>query len=287
MKTISQLPYIIKLIDDESPVVQEQVYKELKGLGPELKNILIRENIDLNPDQELKINQLMDEFYQDTILVRWEKIIVLDNNSHKVELGLGLVSDYLSRADGELNLHILLDELAEEYKKLYSDNSIFTLCHFLFSEKKIKGNIRDLHNPLNSNLYKVVERKQGNPLSLCMLFILVGERLNIKIHGCNLPGYFLALMNDSEFGEILVDCFNSGYILFEKEIKKLFEHPNTLNREEVIQSADALTILSQYLKDLIHSFHLGGVENEKAFIKKLLKILITQTNPNMFGKNIT
>ena len=101
------------------------------------------------------------------------------------------------------------------------------------------------------------------------MLILVGQRAGIPVYGCNIPGHFLAMAPDPKSGEILIDCYNGGYILLEREIQKLFSRPTAPPRHEVIKQADADTILMRYLQNLLYSYDLKKEYEEKDFITQL------------------
>ncbi|HLE33186.1 MAG TPA: hypothetical protein VJB38_11320, partial [Bacteroidota bacterium] len=47
-----QLPHLLRLLDDDSPVVQETIVKELLAFGPSLQRELERLKITLSKDQQ-------------------------------------------------------------------------------------------------------------------------------------------------------------------------------------------------------------------------------------------
>ncbi|MEJ7667011.1 MAG: transglutaminase family protein [Hymenobacter sp.] len=40
-------------------------------------------------------------------------------------------------------------------------------------------------------LQRVMETKRGNPLSLCVIYLLVAQRLDLPVFGVNLPNLFV------------------------------------------------------------------------------------------------
>ncbi len=87
-----------------------------------------------------------------------------------------------------------------------------SLNEILFVQEGLRGNNEDYFDPRNSFINQVLDRKQGIPISLSIIYIEVARRISFRIHGVGLPGHFLVKHVDNE-REILVDPFNMGRIL--------------------------------------------------------------------------
>ncbi|UCG32505.1 MAG: hypothetical protein JSU68_12670 [Phycisphaerales bacterium] len=78
------------------------------------------------------------------------------------------------------------------------------------------GNRTDYHNPQNSYLNRVIDRKAGIPVSLSAIWLDVAARLGWPFAGLNMPGHFLICAPGS--GEdIIIDPFNDGAVLSRAE----------------------------------------------------------------------
>jgi regulator of sirC expression with transglutaminase-like and TPR domain len=89
--------------------------------------------------------------------------------------------------------------------------SIAALNYVLFQEHGFHGNREDYFDPRNSFLNEVLDRKVGIPISLSVLYIEVGQRIGLPLHGIGFPGHFLIKhVDDNE--EFLIDPFNQGEI---------------------------------------------------------------------------
>jgi regulator of sirC expression with transglutaminase-like and TPR domain len=78
------------------------------------------------------------------------------------------------------------------------------------------GNRTDYHNPQNSYLNRVIDRRTGIPVSLSAIWLDVAARLGWPFAGLNMPGHFLICATGS--GEdIIVDPFNDGAVLSKAE----------------------------------------------------------------------
>jgi regulator of sirC expression with transglutaminase-like and TPR domain len=98
------------------------------------------------------------------------------------------------------------------------------LNEHLFDELGFAGNMDDYYDPRNSLLNEVIERRLGIPITLSLLYIEVGARLNVPLAGVGMPGHFLVRHVDE--GGLYVDPFNRGVILSERECRAQFERIN-------------------------------------------------------------
>ena len=89
--------------------------------------------------------------------------------------------------------------------------------HNLFMELEFAGNVEHYHDPRNSYLNEVIDRRLGIPITLSVLYIEIGRRLGLTIDGVSFPGHFLVrcLTND---GLIVLDPFFKGASLGEPDL---------------------------------------------------------------------
>lgn len=92
----------------------------------------------------------------------------------------------------------------------------------LFREEGFHGNLDDYYSPYNSYLPAVLETRRGLPITLCLVYKCVVERLGLRVWGVNAPGHFLAGVEiDGE--PMLVDPFHGGRPLSREEAFALIE----------------------------------------------------------------
>ena len=69
--------------------------------------------------------------------------------------------------------------------------AIITLNRYLFDELGFQGNALDYYDPRNSFLNEVLDRKLGIPITLALVYVEVGRRVGLALHGVSFPGHFL------------------------------------------------------------------------------------------------
>jgi regulator of sirC expression with transglutaminase-like and TPR domain len=109
----------------------------------------------------------------------------------------------------------LASRLLDEDDPLYRMN---TLSQHLFDDVGFQGNTTDYYNPGNSYLNRVLERKLGIPITLSLVYVEVGKRLDIPLVGVGLPGHFL--VGHRDVAGLFVDPFNRGILLSEDECRQ-------------------------------------------------------------------
>lgn len=90
------------------------------------------------------------------------------------------------------------------------------LHDLLFVELGFIGNTLNYHDPANSYLSTVLASRRGLPITLSLIYKIVGERAGLIIHGIGLPGHFCAGV-DSGDGIMIVDPFYAGRVLNHEE----------------------------------------------------------------------
>jgi regulator of sirC expression with transglutaminase-like and TPR domain len=83
----------------------------------------------------------------------------------------------------------------------------------LFRDKKFAGDEKNFYDPANSYFNRVLDRRLGNHVSLCILYLLIGRRLRLPMVGIGLPGNFFLCRLQTSRAEIYIDAFHGGRLL--------------------------------------------------------------------------
>ena len=112
-----------------------------------------------------------------------------------------------------------LDGIAEGIAPRMEDDTplyqLNMLSEYLFDELKFAGNHTNYHDPRNSFLNDVIERRRGIPITLSLLYIEVGKRLGVPLVGIGMPGHFIVRHRDEL--DVFVDPFHGGILLSKDE----------------------------------------------------------------------
>lgn len=83
---------------------------------------------------------------------------------------------------------------------------------YLFDDIGFKGNAQDYYNPRNSCLNEVLTTRTGIPITLSVVYLEIGRRLQRPIFGIGLPGHFIVQYNDGSYCAY-IDVFHGGRLL--------------------------------------------------------------------------
>jgi regulator of sirC expression with transglutaminase-like and TPR domain len=141
------------------------------------------------------------------------------------ELALAFARDEYPDLDVEACL-CELDAMAHEakaYLRGHLKAKVEGLCRYLFHEMGFRGNTESYHDPRNSYLNQVLERRTGIPISLSAVAMAVGGRAGLQVIGVGLPGHFVAkAVAGAE--EVLFDPFHGGRLLTPVDCEHLVYH---------------------------------------------------------------
>jgi regulator of sirC expression with transglutaminase-like and TPR domain len=150
-----------------------------------------------------------------------------------------------------------LDELAERARDRMWDETapivmVQEVSRVLFEEEGFRGNRMEYYDPRNSFLNDVIDRRMGIPITLSIIYLEVGWRLGIPLHGVNFPGHFL-VRYPGEAVQVLVDPFQGGMVRFEDESQDLLDHVyggSVRMQPDFLRIADRRDILVRLLGNL-------------------------------------
>ncbi len=265
-----QLPYLIRLLEDDTPAIRKTVLQELSAFGSSLEDELAGMGLMLSPEAADLLKVFATEKNQMWLKEVWPDWFSLGDEKEKLEAALGTIAEYLENRLRPGKLRVLLDDLATEYRKRHRTSDVRDLSRFLFSTKSLLGDRHDYYNPQNSNLLYVIEQGKGIPISLVSIFILVGRRLGIPIEGCNFPGHFLALTFEGD-EPLVIDCFNGGIIVDDLLLARYLDPVSVTVQDITLLQCDTLTLVSRVLRNLVNAYRSCKQPREEALMRELLE----------------
>jgi regulator of sirC expression with transglutaminase-like and TPR domain len=173
------------------------------------------------------------------------------------------VEAYLRQADR------LADEIKSKFPKGADEQArLKALRDFLFEENGFHGSRLDYYNRANSYLNRVLDDREGLPITLSVLFMELGRRLDLKIEGVGLPGHFIVRFVPTKGESELLDVFEGAKPLSRADadamVRRLADRPL---REDDLKAAEPRQILLRMLQNLL------GVAQSRADREALLRYL--------------
>ncbi len=257
-----ELASLIHLLDDPDPEVSRVVDARIYGRGPAAMGPLL-EFADLSSDgfaaqrakqiaSRLNVDLLMEEFGLLRARISAKKHYVLEDGAFLIaRFGNPRLDVEHYRAE----LTKLAAMLKERVDAVHSPFEVLTIANgFFFDELKYRGNQTAFLEPENSYLDRVIDRRIGIPISLCVVFLLIARsRLNLPFSGVAAPGHFL-LRYDAAGEPIFIDAFNGGVMLSAHDVRRFLEASGMDFSPTVLTPAPAEVILKRMLRNLIMVF---------------------------------
>lgn len=137
----------------------------------------------------------------------------------------------------------------------------------LFVEEGMRGNVAEYHDPSNSYLNEVLDRRTGIPISLSILYAAVAEPLGLGLSGVNLPAHYLLRLDGSD-PPLFVDPFHEGAFLdragCERRVSQAMGRPVKLD-ESAFAPCDARTTVARMLRNLM-AIHAGADDPARSLV---------------------
>ena len=120
-----------------------------------------------------------------------------------------------------------LDQVSEEVRDRLANETaplivLDELLKTLFGRRKFTGNREAYYDPRNFFLNDVLDRGVGIPLTLSIILLEIGWRLDLPLEGVNFPGHFLVRYAGDEV-RLLIDPFDGGTMRFEDQAQELLD----------------------------------------------------------------
>jgi regulator of sirC expression with transglutaminase-like and TPR domain len=253
-KEISEIRSLITLIDDEDetvfnaararllsykesaleylPFIDEKSTVADKRLS-EVREILIRASFK-EQLRALKRDHEGNIVLEDAVfLIARQRYLDLDSTPY---------TDLLNRFASELKDE--LSSVSDEEEILRRMISFFT------EEKRFEGNREEYYSEENHYINRVLDTKIGIPITLCVVYLLVGQRIDLPLRGIGLPGHFILRFS---FGSINIffDPFNGGKVLSRADCEAIVKNLGFNFSEEYLEPVSNKQILERMLRNII------------------------------------
>ncbi len=270
---------MISLLDDTDNEVVSEVEQRLFQLGPEIIPALEQpwDLGDINELRQRRLDEIIKRIQSKALtseLRNWK----ISNQNDLLE-GV-LIINRVKYPDVERQFidnlidKIKLDVWLEMHYDLTSFEKIKILNYVLFDIHRFVGDNEDYHNPDNSYLSRVFERKKGNPISLAIIYSLVAQRLRLPVFGINLPQHFivgyLENFNDKEplrlnenkmmipdpnsRVQFYINPFNKGSVFPRENLYVFLKQVNIEPRDEYFKPCNNLDILKRMVRNLLSAY---------------------------------
>ncbi len=302
LKDHSKLKALVYLLEDNDPVINEQVSKELVAFGSEIIPFL--EDSTFLVENELHKNRLDKVIYQIKDQKIYEALTLWLKTENKDLLQAWcIVSELSGITPNYQEIKNTLDQIKlSVWLSMFNDQSslekIQLLNHVFFEKNGFQGDNENYRSVANSYVHDVIERKKGNPISLSVLYMLVAQSLKLPVYGINLPQHFvlaympldlektfdltiedfsgnneIPIMADLNADAVFyINPFNKGAIFSKFNLKAYLKELKIEPKEQFFQVCDEVAIVKRMLRNIQSSHVFLNKEEDKLRVDKLLSL---------------
>jgi len=268
---------MIQLMDDSDQEVVQMVETQMRTLGPSIIPILESEweNLSLNPVLQSKIENLIHEFQMESMktkLMHWKQSGAMD-----LLEGMWILATYRFPEYSFSTLKQDMDQLYYDVWPQMRDNlhpidQIKVLNGVMFDQLKFGANTKNFHAANNSFINVVLESKKGNPISLCVIYLWIAQKLGLPVYGVNLPNLFV-LTFKQEQTQFYINVFNKGLIFNKVDIDNYLAQLNLTPLDIYYQPCSNLEIIRRVLRNLIMAYEKSGHDDYRTELTDIIDSL--------------
>ena len=272
-----ELKALVSLLDDDDKLIVSHVEEKILSIGTSVIPFLEKEwESNFNPSVQQRIEDLIHTLQYESLKARLNEWYHSDN--HDLLTGMWIVATYQYP---DLELDKLKQELEQIYYEtwlefrpdLYPFDQIKVINSVLFGKLKFGANTKNFHSPGNSMINVVLEMRKGNPITLCVIYLLVAQKLKLPVQGVNLPNLFILTYKNAQT-QFYINAFNRGLIFSKQDIENYINELHLVPQSSFFEPCTSLEIVRRALRNLVMSFEKMG-EHAKAEEVKMLLVEIS------------
>ncbi len=273
----TEIKALVSLLDDEDKEIIAQIQEKIFSIGTSIIPFLEQEwESNFNPDVQQRIEDIIHSLQYELLK---ERITTWYQSEEKDLLtGMWIIATYqypeIELEKLKLDIEKIYQETWLEYRDdLVPYDQVKVINSVLFNKFKFGANSKNFHSPGNSMINIVLETHKGNPITLCVIYMLVAQKLKMPVGGVNLPNLFILSYKNPQTN-FYINVFNRGLIFTRQDIENYIHEIHLVPQKSFFEPCSNLEIIQRVLRNLIMSFEKMG-EHHKAEEVKLLLIEIS------------
>ncbi|MBO8141621.1 MAG: hypothetical protein H0Z37_05490 [Firmicutes bacterium] len=271
---------LVRLLGDIDPRTSALARKKLKEASVEdVLPHLGRAVKDPDPLIRGRARLLLEELRLKELSRSWGELASQPDSAMDLEAGAFLVARYrYPEVDMAPYRKWLNDAAAAVADRLRPElgmyHTIGLLNVQLFDKLGLQGDDVRYYDPDNSCLNRVIDRRRGIPITLSVIYLLVGRRLGLPLEGVGLPGHFLVRYNHPE-EVVWIDPFHRGRLLSREDCVRHVRAMGYPFREHFLKPVKTRAILVRMLGNL-HRIYVETDQPVQAEHIKSFQDILTQ-----------
>ncbi|NBV22515.1 MAG: hypothetical protein EBS05_11445 [Proteobacteria bacterium] len=215
--TEGQRAALLTLLTDEDPAIYQVIRAKIIEQGQPAREWLRGYTLSSDPVLRRRAQEIVDYFERGMADNRFLAFCLSRGEDLDLEQAVWLLCQTQYPNINALAYTALFDSYAADLRVRVDfgaplDRIIGTINYYLFNDLGFSGNESAYYDPDNSYLNRVVDRRTGNPISLCVVYLAVAKRLQLPVTGIGMPGHFVCRLQTSR-GEVYIDPFRKGRLM--------------------------------------------------------------------------
>ena len=250
----SQKNALISLLADDDPAIYQAIRTKIISYGAVVRDWLGPHLLSGDPLLRRRAREIVDHFARQNSDTAFLSFCLKQGEEFDIEEGIWLLAQTQYPNINVTAYRALLDSYASDLRERTNLNGtaeqiLASINQFLFGQLGYSGNEKNYYDPENSYLNRVIDRRTGNPISLCLVYLMVARRLKLPMSGIGLPGHFICRYQ-STTEEFYVDAFNKGKLLSKGDCIKYLVHTNHSLQEGYLTPMNARRMLLRVCANL-------------------------------------
>ncbi len=276
-----EIKALVSLLDDEDQEISQHVEGKILSLGSSIIPHLESEwENNFNPTIQRRIEELIHGLQ---LSIMKERLQAWKNGGGDDLLeGMWIISTYLYPDLTMEELSISIDQLyfniwSQFQGDMSSVEQINRINSIFFESMQFSANTKNFHSPSNSMINIVLESKKGNPITLCVIYLLLARKLNLPVYGVNLPNLFVLTYKENEV-QFYINVFSRGIIFSKTDIDHYLSQLSIKPKDVFYQPCTNLEIIQRVLRNLLLSYEKSGDQDKMQDIEQLLRSTLDDQN---------
>lgn len=285
----SRLDALVTLLDDPDHSVFNLVLEEL-----------LKEDIAVVEQLEKIWETSLDELVQNRIEGVIQEIQLRDTklkiknwaDQETLDLyeGVFLISRHQYPEIKFKNIQLQLEKIRKDIwlefrNSLTALEKIAIMNHIFYDQYKFKVDFFNPDSPHNCYINRVLETRKGNPVSIAIIYTLIGRLLNLPVHYIDfqknpLVGYFdeqmTQLLNGAGTNHSVlfyINPSNKGALIGPKEVDYIQHTSDEADRQKLIQPCPDRIIIKRLIERLILGYNDLGLHDKVNYLNEIAAIL--------------
>jgi regulator of sirC expression with transglutaminase-like and TPR domain len=268
---------LLTLLADDDPHVHQPVRARILASGPEARPWLQGHALSSNPLLRRRVAEILHHLARQQADTDFLAFCLQHGDDCDLEDAVWLLA---RTAYPEINTdayRALLDTFTADIQErlgpeVKSLGCLAVINDHLFNELGFRGNEKHFFDPENSYFNRVLDRRVGNPISLCTLYWLLGKRLRLPVVGVGLPRHFLCRYQVPT-ETVFIDAFNRGKLLTRADCIRFLQQIGQGFQETYLAPTTPGRALLRMCSNLHQIYHELGQREEESRLQRYVVAL--------------